>query len=480
MTGIQLLDNISAQGVQLWEEAGRLHYRAPEGVMNEKLLAELADKKKEIISVLRDRKNNFASNLPKIVPDPQQLHRPFPLTEIQQAYLIGRSEAYELGDIACHGYFELESEKLDVEQLNFVWQSLIKRHDMLRAIILPDGTQQILDQVPPYKIKILDLRGKAPDVVESHLHLVRNSMSHQVLKSDQWPLFELRATRLDDNFIRLHMSLDLLIADLYSIQILFKELLLLYNEPKTPLAPLELSFRDYVLAEANLRDSNLYKRSRNYWLSRLSTLPLAPELPLAKNPGSVTQPRFVRRSFRLEPQAWLRLKTRTSRAGLTPSGVMLAAYAEVLSSWSKNPRFCINLTLLNRLPLHPQVTDIVGDFTCVSLLEVNNSREDTFEEQARRLQGQLWRDMDYRYFSGVQVIRELTRGRSRASGATMPVVFTSTIGLGTSSSSQDDFDLTRLGKIIYSISQTPQVWLDHQVYEHWPTKKKHGRRPHSN
>ena len=464
MTGIQLLGSLSAQGVQLWEEAGRLRYRAPKGVMNEMLLAELADKKNEIILLLRDRKKDFAFNLPQIVPDPQQLHRPFPLTDIQHAYLIGRNEAYELGNIACHGYFELECESLDVERLNFAWQSLIERHDMLRAIILPDGTQQILDQVPSYKIEILDLRGEAPDVMKSRLDAIRNSMSHQVLKFDQWPLFELRASRLDDNFIRLHMSLDLLIADFYSMQILFKELLLLYNDHETPLVPLELSFRDYVLAEANLRDSDLYNRSRHYWLSRLSTLPTAPELPLAKNPGSVTQPRFVRRSFRLEPQTCLRLKTRASWAGLTLSGVLLAAYAEVLSSWSKNPRFCINLTLLNRLPLHPQVMDIVGDFTCVSLLEVNNSHEaTTFEERARRLQGQLWRDMDYRYFSGVRVIRELTRGKSRTSGAIMPVVFTSTIGLG--SSSQDDFDVMRLGKIIYSITQTPQVWLDHQITE---------------
>ena len=464
MTVMQLLDRLDRQGVELWEEAGNLRYRAPKGIMNEAVRAELSDKKHDIISILCNRKKDFPSRPPVIIPDPQQLHQPFPLTDLQGAYLIGRNEAFELGNIACHAYVELESEDLDIERLSVAWQRLIERHDMLRAIILPDGTQQILEQVFPYKIKALDLRGDAPDVVESRLNTIRNSMSHQVLKSDEWPLFELRATHLRDNLTRLHISIDQLIADAYSLQTLFKELVQLYNDPAISLVPLEVSFRDYVLAEADLRDSNLYKRSRSYWLNRLLTLHPAPDLPLAKTPGSVTQPRFAHRNFRLKPEIWLRLKSRASRAELTPSGILFAAYAEVLSAWSKSARFTVNMTLFNRLPLHPQVMDIMGEFTSVSLLEVDNSSQDVFEERARRLQQQFWDDLDHRYFSGVQVIRELARGTSGASNAIMPVVFTSTIGVATSSQ-EHDFDLSTLGKIVYTISQTPQVWLDNQVFE---------------
>ncbi|GKT28122.1 amino acid adenylation domain-containing protein, partial [Aduncisulcus paluster] len=41
----------------------------------------------------------------------------------------------------------------------------------------------------------------------------------------------------------------------------------------------------------------------------------------------------------------------------------------------------------------------------------------------------------------------------------MPIVFTS--GLGMSSWDQD----MSFGKLSYNISQTPQVWIDHQVLE---------------
>ncbi|STT45361.1 iron aquisition yersiniabactin synthesis enzyme (Irp2) [Klebsiella pneumoniae] len=50
---------------------------------------------------------------------------------------------------------------------------------------------------------------------------------------------------------------------------------------------------------------------------------------------------------------------------------MLTAYASVLQRWSASEHFCLNLTVLNRQPLHEQVDRLVGDFTSVSLLEVD-------------------------------------------------------------------------------------------------------------
>src|SRR5450759_3750384 len=140
---------------------------------------------------------------------------------------------------------------------------------------------------------------------------------------------------------------------------------------------------------------------------------------------------------------------------------------------SKSPRFTLNLTLFNRLPLHPQVNDIIGDFTSLTLLTVDTSVPGTFEERARRAQTQLWEDLDHRYVSGVRVLRELARSQGGLARAFMPVVFTSTLGLtrpdhdansGSQAAAADTGD-NGLGDEGYVISQTPQVWIDHQVVE---------------
>ena len=419
-----------------------------------------------LIAQRMGRKAEYAAltaPLPMIVPDPARRYAPFLLTDIQYAYWIGRSGAFELGNVSTHSYVELEATRLELERLTHAWRRLIDHYDMLRAIILPSGEQQVLAQVPPYRIAILDLRGLDRHSVEIQLNIVRRHMSHQVLPSDCWPLFEIRATRLDGDRTRLHISSDALILDAWSRQLLTQQLVRLYQEPNAQLPPCDLTFRDYVLAEAALAPTELYQRAVDYWRQRLSTLPPAPELPLAKNPDTIHQPHFVRRSAQLEPEIWRRLKRRASRSDLSPSGILLAAFAEVLATWSKSPAFTINLTLFNRLPMHPQVIDLVGDFTSLTLLAVAHDPTQPFVVRAQRLQHQLWDDLDHRAFSGVRVLRELARNQGGARRALMPVVFTSTLVQGA-----PDWEIAPtsvLGEVVYSISQTPQVWLDHQVVE---------------
>jgi amino acid adenylation domain-containing protein len=288
-------------------------------------------------------------------------------------------------------------------------------------------------------------------------------MSHQVHASDQWPLFEFCASLLDEKISRLHISFDLLIGDGRSFEIVFQELMQFYHRPEASLPPLELSFRDYLHALTSLVPTEAFRESREYWANRVPSLPPSPELPLEKNPASISRPIFKRRSAQLEPAVWRNLKEKAARFHSTPVGTLLAAYAEVLAIWSKNPRFTVNLTLFNRLPLHPQANSIVGDFTSINLLEVDNSTPPTFAARMHQQQQRLWQDLDHRYFSGIQVMRELARSQRVGPAAIMPVVFTSLLNLG-----EEGDGLTwssRLGRCVYAITQTPQVYLDCMVTE---------------
>lgn len=411
----------------------------------------------------RQAASNKAPGLVAVHPDVPNRFQPFPLTDLQQAYLFGRSEGMELGNISCHGYAEVDVENWDRERFEAALQRIIERHEMLRCIILPEGRQQILPSTPPYQIEVNDLRALDGVAAAARLDSIRAELSHKVHPSDQWPLFEFRASLLDAQRSRLHISTDLLIGDGRSFEILFQELMQLYHHPEATLPPIELSFRDYVHAVASLEQTDAFRESRDYWANRVPTLPPSPELPLEKNPSSISRPVFKRRSASLEPAAWQSLKEKAARFHSTPVGTLLAAYAEVLAIWSKNPRFTINLTLFNRLPLHPQANSIIGDFTSVNLLELDNSAPATFAARARQQQERLWQDLDHRYFTGVQVMRELSRFQHVGPTARMPVVFTSLLNLG---ERPDGVAwISRLGRPVYGITQTPQVYLDLMVHE---------------
>ncbi|MEM7715740.1 MAG: amino acid adenylation domain-containing protein, partial [Cyanobacteria bacterium P01_A01_bin.68] len=410
------------------------------------------------------------SQLPKLVPDLNQRYEPFPLTDIQQAYWIGRNQAFELGNVSTHGYREIETVGLSVEQVEKALQKLINRHDMLRLIVESDGKQRILRSVPPYEIKTWDLRGLSEEEIDKELINLRDKLSHQVLSTDEYPLFDIQAVLLsdEDNRIRFLISFDVLMGDAWSLQTLALELVMLIQQPDIQklnkyLPPLEISFRDYVLAEKEFRNSDKYQQSLKYWQNRLPTLPTSPQLPLQKNPSAIETPRFIRRTHRLNPELWKKIKQRATQNNITPSGLLLAAFAEIITFWSNSPQFTLNLTLFNRLPLHPQVNQLVGDFTSSTLLEINNSAKDTFATRSKIIQAQLWSDLDNRYVSGVEVLRQLARTKGRMTGALMPVVFTSTLTQNNSEESSRKRNWE--GEVVYSLSQTSQVYLDHQVSE---------------
>ena len=408
--------------------------------------------------------NPETRNLPAIRVDPGRRNDPFPLTEIQQAYWIGRSAAFDLGDVSVHTYVEVEGD-IDLARLERSWQQVVDRHDMLRAVVLPDGQQRILPAVPPYRLRVSDLRGYDPEAVAQALAGTREELSHQVVSAEEWPGFDLRASLLDGGRTRVHLSVDGLHVDGGSLMILLHEWTQLYHGGATEPPALELSFRDYVLGEIGQRDTEQYQRSVAYWQDRVQTLPPPPALPVrpaVRDPA--VRHRFQRRSETLPADVWQRLKDRAARSGLTSSGLLLSAYADVLACWSKDDTFTVNVTLFNRLPMHPQVNMILGDFTSMVLVEMPTAAGQPFAGRAATIQRQLWAGLEHRTVSGVRVLRDLARVRPATDGPLMPVVFTM-LDLTAQGFQPPLAALRTMGEVMYTITQTPQVWLDHQVWE---------------
>jgi len=464
MPAAKLLSELKSLGVELWPQDGQLKFRAPQGLLDTERLAQLREHKQQILHLLETQER------PLVQADPAQHHTPFPLTDVQNAYLLGRQSSFGYGNVACHGYLELSWPTLDPQQVEQAWNRLIARHDMLRAVIASEGSQRVLPDVAHYPLAIADLRGATREQHQHAVQQIRQAMEQKLYPTEVWPLFELRMSR-SDNGDTLHFSMDSLIADWASAQLLFNELELLLQDPQAALPALDITFRDYLLAERSLLEGSRHQRDRDYWLARIDALPAAPQLPAPLSGEDTRVPRFQRHSAQLEPQPWAALKSAASERGLTPSIVVLSAYVATLQRWSQQPAFSLNLTLLNRLPLHPQVDRLVGDFTSVSLLQVNDPEGLDFTAQARQLGSQLFADLEHRLFSGIQVMREIGRRRGREAAA-MPVVFTSAIGLGIEAPPASQ---RRVG---HGITQTPQVTLDCQVMDdvnglhiHWDVRQ---------
>ncbi|MFB9246737.1 condensation domain-containing protein, partial [Sphaerisporangium melleum] len=380
---------------------------------------------------------------PVPVADPLHRHDPFPPTEVQRAYWLGRAGHFTLGGVGCHFYTEFDGD-IDVVRLEEAWNTLIARHEMLRAVFDDQGLQRILPEVPRFAIRTCD-----------GLEELRAEMSHQVLDPATWPLFDARVARHDDGRVRLGVSFDNIILDALSMMVFFDELDRLYRDPATELPPIGISFRDYLLGQTP--DPAVFEAAKTYWATRLPELPPAPALPLRVDPALVGRPRFTRRELRLPEGQWSAIKELARRHDLTPATVLATAFGEILSAWSGQQELTLNLTLFDRREVHPDIHRVLGDFT--SLLLVGYRSGTSWLDGARGLQEEVWRGLEHGEVSAVWVMRELAR-RAASAEMTMPVVFTSTLGVAGDLSFGPSFAEQGWG-----VSQTPQVWLDSQVGE---------------
>lgn len=396
-----------------------------------------------------------------IEPDSENRSVPFALTEVQRAYFMGRHEYFEMGGISTHAYSELTT-KLDIDRLAASLNAVIRRHPMLRCIILPSGKQKILERVPAYPIEVEDLRALKEPERQARIERERGRMSHQMFQTDRWPLFEVKAFRIGEDEHYLCTSFDVLIADGMSMQLVEKDVMQAYTDPDRELEPLAFTFRDYIQAYEAFRKTKAYEESREFWLGRVHTFPDPPNVPTIRLPSDIAKPTFQRMSMALETAAWRRIKEVAAQHSVTPSAVFCTAYVEVLSRWSNQPQLAVNLTVFNRYPFHPDVHEMVGDFTSLMLLGLDWTAHAGFWDKAAYVHRTIAEALEHRHYDGTEMIRELARARKHGNGAMMPYVFTSLLSQDFQGAGEAG---TLPGEAKMRLSQTSQVFLDFQLTE---------------
>ncbi|TDD35778.1 type I polyketide synthase [Saccharopolyspora elongata] len=381
----------------------------------------------------------------------------FPLTRVQHAYWVGRDGGYEWGDVPCHFYLEYDCEHLDVDRYERAWHQVFARHPMLRTIITSQGRAKVLDDVPAYRIRVHDLTSLPEERRTARLERLRERISRQPGPPDRWPLVQIQAARLPGGRVRLFIGVDVLICDAASWWIIDRELRHFYRSDQ-PLPDIGIDFAACVAALEQRRHGERGEQAAAYWRGKLDSLPGGPALPVRE---SDTPTRFVRRAAALDPDAWAALQAAAARQRVTPTAVLLAAYAETLAAWSGSERFAIMLTLFDRPDIHPQASDVVGDFTSLVLHAVDHSGPASFLQRARVAQDVLFADLDHRDFSGLEVLAEQSSRRGHR--VSVPVVFTSALGLEDVIGAEHDPEW--VGTQVAALSQTPQTLLDHQALE---------------
>ncbi|MET7671359.1 amino acid adenylation domain-containing protein [Micromonospora luteifusca] len=454
-TVASLLSELAPLGVKLKLSGDdRLEVSAPRGRLSGDLRDRIVRHKPELIEWLRRAlAGGTDAELPTLVPDEEHLYEPFPPSDLQQSFLIGSREGFEF-HVRPHQYMEFDFDELEPVRFEEALNRAVHRQRKNLVVVRDDMLLQTVRDPAPVTVTVSDLRGLPEDEAQLRIEQVRAGLERKEPAHDRWPWLEPHISRYGDGRARLHYNNNNIFTDAPSGVALITDALRYYHQPELELPEPAVSYRDCVLALAELEESPLGQASKKYWCDRMADWPAAPELPLVSGTEHRGRSMLSRRELTLEPRLWATLKRQAEAYGVTPTNALLGAHAEVIAYWSGSRHFLLNNMISHRpLPLHPEMAQVLGNFASLYPLEVDWRPDEPFHARARRLQATVMADVAHAHWSGSKVLQTLNQVRRTPGRAICPFAVGSALFVGPADRAH------------YSVLETPQTLLDTEFWE---------------
>lgn len=424
---LDFLEQIRENGIQIWNDNGKLRYRARNNSLELGILDILRESKRQILDFF----DMIAENA-------------VPLTSIQAAYIVGQKTGCELGNTNAHYYIEYRIVELDIKRLEQAINLVIAKNDALRMVVTHEGKASFLENVPFYSVPV--------DYVcqEQDREQKRQQRSHFKYNYYKWPMFHFCVGEFTDKISILYVDFDCVILDAWSAKLMLDEIFGLYCGKNISFP--EFSFKKYM----KLKGCETNQKAEEYWKVKIQNLPSYPKLDFQKKFIEVQNIRFERIEYAFSLEETQLLYKKAKNYHFTPAAVISTIFMETLAQYSEVPEVAVNVTLFNRQPLHKDINWVLGEFTNTAIISYQK-RRDSILDTIRATQDQMWELVRYREYDGANILKMLSLGEPGK--AVMPVVFTCML-------EGDNFLKTKWEypfKEEFAISQTPQVILDHHV-----------------
>ena len=277
----------------------------------------------------------------------------FPLSFAQQrlwflAQMEGVSEAYHIPwGVQLKG-------TLDSRALRRALERIVARHEVLRTTfgVLEGEPGQEIVSVENIRLSLLeaDLRRRDDASAELEKQVIEEASRSFDLKAA--PLIRGRLIRLGEDEHALLLTMHHIVADGWSMDILFSELTALYNAfvrgEDDPLPELKIQYADYAVWQRLWMDGKVLQQQANYWKTALAGAPALLELP-TDHPRPAQQDLtgdFV--GLSLDEKLTAALRELSRRHGTTMFMTLLAGWAALLARLSGQQDVVIGTPTANR------------------------------------------------------------------------------------------------------------------------------------
>lgn len=254
----------------------------------------------------------------------------FPLTEGQvEMWLAAQVVPEAAGPHHACNVIHLEGE-FDVAALQRALADVILRHEALRCVFSPDGTEIVVKPSLKYELPVHDLSRLPRHERDARKQEIINQEGRRIFDLEQGPLFSFQLIKCSPREHFLVFTVQMIVCDGWGYNLVLEDLSAIYSAyvvrrqlalgPATPM-------RDYIRWQAEQERQAAEAEAREkFWLSQFKTLPPALDLPTFQPRPPARSFAGDRESLRLSPECYDAIKRVAKELKNTPFALLLAAY----------------------------------------------------------------------------------------------------------------------------------------------------------
>jgi surfactin family lipopeptide synthetase A len=278
---------------------------------------------------------------------------------------------------------------LDVTALELAVEGILQRHEVLRTSFQTiDGEPvQVISSNFLMAIPFVDLLHLAGKEQSARLQEIAIEESQQPFDLTVAPLLRVTLVRLGVESHILLVTMHHIVADGWSMGIFGDELSVLYHaictETPAPLPELPIQYADFAQWQRQWLTGSVLQDLVDYWQQQLATAPPLLELPTDRPRPSMQTFSGSTTTFEIDRQLTHQLKLLSQNSGATLFMTLLAAFATLLSRYSRQSDIVIGAPIANRN--QSGIESLIGLFVNTLVLRTNLDGDPTFSQLLDRV-----------------------------------------------------------------------------------------------
>lgn len=263
-------------------------------------------------------------------------------------------------------------------------QEIGQRHEVLRTTFRWEEGQvvQRIASNSDLQLNAVDLRKMPTSETEAYALQLAQELCQQPFDLAQGPLLRCHLFHLAPNDYLLVLVIHHIISDGWSMGILVRELLLLYDafaqERPSSLLPLPVQYGDYAAWQRAWLQGEIKEKQLAYWKRQLANLPPQLNLPTDDRRTAVPRVRGAHELFFIDPSLTNALKQLSRQENATLFMTLLAVFQLLLYRYTGQTDISVGTPIANRN--QAEIEGLIGFFVNTLVLRTNLAGNPTFPD----------------------------------------------------------------------------------------------------